>query len=838
MRLALRLLFRDGRSGKLNILWVSLLLAIATVTSISLFTNRIQHSLYDEASHLLAADISISGTLPIPEEWRQRAQEQPLESANFIAFRAMVFSEEGMQLSQVKAVSDTYPLKGELSISDQPYIASQKVKHGPPPGVAWVAPRLFDALTVSTGGNITIGEAEFSIGASLNKEPDNRSGLFGGSPRVMIHLDDVPRTQAVQVGSRIDYHWLLAADNSEIATFSEWLEPQLGEHHRLTNIDSANRSFQNTMARARGFLLLAGCLSVILSAVAIALAARRYSKGQQTQVALLKTLGKTPRDITLIYIVQLLTIGLITLVIGSALGWLLHELLLRLLTGFMPQGLSKASLSAYWVGGVTGFVSLWAFAAPPLLALRKTSPGSILREQSSSALHAGWSFFIGFMATISLVYFYSQDIKLTLILTFGALACVLGVGLISSLLIIVINAILKRTQTIKNDGSLSLQLPPQIKLGLTNLQRHHKFNVLQIMNFSILFLLLLVILTASTRLLDQWRDQLPPETANHFAFNIYPDDIEAVSAMLSDADVKFSPFYPMTRGRVSKVNEDTLSDRVKQHKGRANYRRELNLTWSNQLGSDNKIKSGQWWQEGEKTEKLMVSAEHEYAEGLGISVGDTLTFSIAGQTVSAEVASLRKVQWDSMNPNFYMVFNQAPLDGATGNWLTSFYLAPENKNFLNQLARTFPTVSLIEIDQTIKQIQEVISKISRAIEFIMVLILGSGLLVLISSIQSTLDLRFQESAILRTLGASRSLVRDSLLVEFCTMGLLAGLLASVGAELSMYFLQTNIFNLQYVINGWAFVYGPLSASLLIGFTGWMSTRKVIHTPPLHVLREV
>lgn len=824
--IALTLLWRNWKSGELNILVFSLLLAIATVTSISLFTNRIHNSIYQEASQFIAGDARVSGSLPIPKIWQDEAHLRALNTAKVLNFRAMAFSEDEMTLTQVKAVSSAYPLKGNLAISDQPYTSSDIVTQGPRPGEAWIAPRLFDALNVSTGQAVTIGQAEFIVKASINKEPDSGQSLFGVAPRIMIHIDDVERTGAVQVGSRVGYSMLLSDESdtdADIESYKEWLEPRLENHHRWTGVKDGNRGVGSALDRAERFLLLAGCLSVVLSGVALALAARRYAKRQQNQVALLKTFGKTPNQITRLYGINLLAIGTIGLIAGTALGVILHGGIFALLGNLMPEDLAPASASAYWIGSITGIISLWAFAAPPLFSLRNVSPASILRDDNKALLHAGWSMAIGLASIVLLVLLYSRDLKITAIISVGALACILGVGVLS-------NALINLTKRFGH------RLGKSWNLGFANLKRHKQFNALQIVIFAILFLLLFVLITVRTSLIGQWQNQLPDNAPNHFVFNIFPEETDSIRDFFAQRSIEHSPFYPMIRGRVINVDEEATKTLAQNANNRMNYERELNLTWSSTFGEDNSIVAGEWWSENDPDEALLVSVEAEYASGLAIDLGDVIEFSVAGATVHAKVTSLRSVHWDSMNPNFFMIFNKPIANGVGANWLTSFFIPPEQKSFINDISRAYPTISVIELDQTLKQIQDIIAKVSLAIEFILLLVLCSGILVLITSIQATLDVRLKESAILRTLGGSRQLVRKTLLIEFCSLGVLAGILGALGMELCMFFLQTRVFDLSYEPQPIIWVLGPAFSALLIGSIGWLSTRKVINVPPLTILR--
>ncbi len=823
MQSALRLLWRDWRGGELTLLLFSLILATATITSISLFVSRIQNSILDEASHFLAADAQVRGSLAISQEWQDQAKTRDLQTATALGFRGMVFSDKGMHLGRVKAVTDSYPLKGEMQLSLQPFGTIDEIGNAPARGEVWLASRLFGLLNIEPGDRVQLGEAYFIASRAIIKEPDSPQSFFGVAPRVIMHIDDVESTHVVKTGSRINYTWMLAGNSENIEAFKTWIEPLLGEHHRWVGIKEGNRGIEGALNRAERFLLLAGSLCVVLSGLAIAISARRYADRQSAHVALLKTFGLRPTDINRLYAINLAVLGLLGVGFGILGGWFLHTAMLSIVSAFLPKALVAPSLSSWLVGALSCFIALLAFAAPPILALRQVPPARVLRKTGNdtliSKMRAGT---IGCVAVLFLIFWYSRSISMTVILALGGLLCLLGVWVFAQVLVAL-------------SRKLSGSLNKNWRLGLANLQRHKQSNALQIVIFSVLFMLLFVMSIVRTGLLAQWEQQIPEKAPNHFAFNIFPNEKPALDTLLAQEGIERQPFYPMVRGRVIKINDDLMKDRRENAENNMNYVRELNLTWSDTLGSDNKILEGNWWQES-NNEELLVSAETEYAKGLKLQLGDTLVFSIAGQEVSAKVASFRSVQWDSMNPNFFMIFNRPLLDGNTANWLTSFYLPGDKKLLLNQLARDFPTISVVELDQMLDQVRSIIQQVSLGIEFILVLILSAGFLVLITSVQATLDTRMQESAILRTLGANKKLVSMTLVIEFASLGFLSGLLAVIGAEAMLYILQTRTFELGWTPHFILWLSGPVIAALLIGLIGWLSTKKVVSTPPLKTLR--
>ena len=826
--LALKLLLRDWRSGTLKILLFSLVVAVATVTSIGLFTSRIHNSILDEATAFLAADLKISGSLPIQNHWFWQAKNLQLATATTTVFSSMVFAGEDMSLSQIKAVSGDYPLKGSLVISDRDR-NSVAVTHGPSVGQVWLVPRIADALDLQLGDRVYIGDGEFTLTAILEREPDSSQSLFGVSPRAMIHQQDIVKTNAVQVGSRITYSLLVAGEETSVASFRSRMEEQRGEHFRIIDVNNSNRSVANTLEKAENFLLLAGSLGVILGGAAVTLAARRYALQKYGAVALLKTLGATPKHIVFLFISLLTSIGLTTVLVGGVLGWLLHWGILTSLGDLMPKNLAAPSASAYTTGALTGLLSLLAFAAPPLLNLRRVLPVEIFRGTTEKMIKPYQANGLGMLAIILLIFLYSGDLTMTLLLTAAGIACLAGVFILSL-------GLIQITKRVNHFVDYSW------RIGINNLARRRQANATQVMIFAILLFLIATLVAVRTHLIQQWQNQLPPQAANHFAFNIYEDDIEEITAFFLQEGIRHSPLYPMTRGRVLDVNGIPVATLAEQYnKNNMNYERELNLTASSTLGEDNNILQGDWWPEtGElsnKTAPWLISVEQAYARGLNIELGDTVTLSLAGQKLKAKVYSIRSVEWDSMNPNFFIIFNKPIAKQFGANWLTSFYLDSGNKPFINRLAKRYPTVSIIELDQTLDQIRGIIDKITHAIEFILLLVMLSGLLVLITSIQATLDARLKESAILRTLGASKDLVRKTLIVEFACLGFLAGLLAILGTEIALYFLQTQTFKLNYApfFLLWSII--PLVGMLLIGTIGWFYTKHVINTSPMQILRN-
>lgn len=826
MNLSLKLLWRDWRGGELNVLIAALLVAVTTVTSIGLFTDRIRNSIVDEAGSLLAADAQVRGDSrqPIGDELRRRAEAAGLRTADMVTFQAMAFGAEGaMQLGSVKAVSSAYPLKGELQLADQPFGIGRASSQGPAPGEAWLTSRLFPALGIEVGDTIGLGNADLTVTAALISEPDSAGSFFGVGPRVLINAADIDATGAVQLGSRVRYRLLLGGD---VDAFYPEFEQAFGEEYRWVSPNEANDGITSALERAESFLMLAGSLGVMLAGVALALASRRYADRQLGHVALLKTLGLTPRRIAWLYAGNLVLLGLVVVFAGLALGWFLHWGFLELAGDLLPRELEPAGARPLVIGWLTGLICLLAFAFPPVWVLRKTPPARVLRsELEGGSANRRLMLGLGSAAVIGLVWLYSGDLWLTGALLGGGLVAVLGVAVLAALLIVVV----------RRYGS---RLGTTWRLGLASLQRHSRQNAFQIMVFAIALMLLFVLTLLRSSLIGEWQNQLPEGAPNHFAFNLFEDERPGFEAILDEAGVEREPFYPMVRGRLNEVDGEAMEERLERLQPEGDdFRRELNLTWSDTLADDNAIVEGQWWQPGD-AQRNLVSVEQEFAEDLAIELGDTLAFDIGGRSVEAQVQSIRSVQWDSMAPNFYIIFSGPILDGAGAAYLTSFYLSPEQKPMLADLMRQYPTVTLIEVDAIINQIQSIVGQVTVAVEFILALVLVAGFIVLVASVQATLDVRLMESAILRTLGARAALVRGGLWIEFAVLGALAGLLGALGAEAALAYFQVEMLNLDWTPHFGLWLVGPVLGALVIGAIGVVSTRRVIRVPPMTVLKSV
>ena len=870
--ISLRLLRRDWKGGELRLLFLALIMAVTSITGIALFTDRLEKALLLESANMLAADRIVSGRGDLPREVLTEGQTRGLSTAEVVSFTSMAFSETGNILVAAKAVTDAYPLRGEVIVSEQAFVRGTPIGSGPPQGEVWLESRAMAALDIDIGDFVSVGEAELRVGKIIVAEPDRGGGsmMDNAGPRRRLHMDDLASTDVVQLGSRVSNRYLFAADDiSDLDAFEEWFRSRdewRGRYYIRVIRDECDE-VREAVERAESFLLLSSLFAVLLAGVAIALTAKRYSERHYDYVAILKTFGCTSSQISFIYLNIQLVLASFAVSIGWLFGWFIHGVILAVLQRLLFVDLPEPGFQPFIVGGLTAVICLLSFALPPLLALRETPPLRVLRKDiSQQKIGDNVPYLFGALGALLLVYWYSQDLILTsvLIISVAAIALVLSGG----------SYFILRTSS-----STGMKAGSAWLLAMTATRRRRKQNVLQVMVFSITIMSLLILTLLRTDLVEEWQAQLPENTPNHFMMNITQSQIPGIESFFAQNGIEGNQFFPLVSARVTRVNGDlpspgdesevsvsraTLTEGSESEepesemvlgtnpqtdappvnaedattggrrvRGRLSRRQ---VTWSTDLPSDNMITEGIWW--GEESEPGYVSIEQEYAEWLDLELGDRLEFEVNQQIVSAEVSSFRSVRWDNMQPNFFIIFSPGTIDHLGATFLSTALMEREQKILLNDLVRLFPTVVVIEIDALIEQIQTIIIQVTSAIELISILVLLCGALVLVACVNASLDERFHENAILRTLGAGRKLILSSLLIEFASIGVVAGLIATLGAEASVYYLQEEIFEQEFSFHTWTWIAGPTLGMLIIAGLGMNSTREVVSTSPLNVLRRI
>jgi putative ABC transport system permease protein len=826
--LILRFALRDWRAGELRLLVSAILLAVGTVSGISLFVDRLSGALLSESATYLAADRVIASTQPTPDAFTDAAVRLGLATARTMTFPSMVFAGERNQLVAVKAVSDGYPLRGVLSLAAAPFGPGTIVHELPPQGSVWLDSRLFPALGVVVGDTITVGVADLRIAGVLRDEPDRGGSFADFGPRLLMRIEDVPRTEVVKPGSRIFYRLLIAGAKKPLAALHREIKPQLGASFRWMSIRQASPSIGTALGRAQSFMLLGGLLAVLLAGVAVALAAHRYARRHYDHVAILKTLGATPTEIQWGYLGLLGLVGAIASAAGLALGVLVHLAILAALSAYLPVQLPLPGIKPLLVGAASGFACLAAFGLPPLLSLRSISPMRVMRRDLEQAGVSRWlTYGCAAFGGIGLLIWYTDNWRLTL----WTLVGIVGVSTVFAGIALVM---------LRAGRRLGMQAGSTWRLALAGLARRRGESVAQILIFGLAIMLLLILILLRTALLQEWRTVMPEHAPNHFLMNVAPEQLQPLQNMMRGHVERMDELYPMTRGRIVAVN-GVASKRWQalQKKGAntdPNLDSERNLSWTATLPANNRIEAGEWWppQGGAPS----VSLEEQYAQAAGVNVGDVLTFDVGGLPITARVASIRRVEWNSMAPNFFILFSPGALSDLAVTYMSSFYLPPAQKVFLNELLAAFPTITVIEVDRVIEQIQSIMGRVTQAVEVVLGLVLGAGCLVLVASIQASSDDRLGEHALLRTLGASSRLIRGALGAEFALLGFFGGLLAAFGAEATVYMLDKHVFELPAHLHGWVWIAGPTIGAAIVAAVGLFGTRSLIASPPMLVLRGI
>jgi putative ABC transport system permease protein len=826
--LSWQLLQRNWRSGELKILATALALAVAIVSAIAIFSDRLDQSITRQSNTYLAADRVISSRFAIPPEWNDKSQEFALIQSHTTEFSSMVFAGDEMQLASVKAVGDNYPLRGSLTVSQIPFAIDDEITLAngiPNASEVWIDSRLMPLMNIQLGDSLTIGNKAFIVSNIIISEPDAGSGFSVFGPRVLMNESDLAETGVIQLGSRVTYKWLLAGDEDNLAQFEQWLEPNLGDHYQFITIKNSQRNISSALERGTQFLMLAAIIGVLLASVAISIAAQQFSNRHIDQVALLKSLGASAFLVRQLYFFQIIMLGVLASLVGIALGEVLQRIIATSLSFLFNIALVNASFSAYGVGLMTGLLCLACFALPPLWHLPKVSPLKVLRrELSVDALGSWLKGSIGFGAIILLIWIYSADTLITL-------------TIVTSLIVIILISALLAFVLLNSSKKLGSQAGSYWRLALSNLQRYRTQNITQILVFACAIMLLMVLYSVRTSLIKEWQLQIPENAPNHFLLNISAAEKDSVNALITQQNLSPSPLYPMVLGRLTAKNNIEFTEQDKQKSN--SLRRELNLSWSENIAADNTIIKGDWWDNWQSTSGLPgVSVEADQAEEIDLDIGDVISFSLGGLTLDAEIASIRTVDWNAMTPNFYFLFSPGALDDYSANFLTSVFIPNQQRALIATLLKAYPTITVIEVGKIIQRIKAIIDQVSKGIELMLWLVLFGGVLVLIAAVNASMNSRMKETGLLRALGSGKQLILRSLTLEFATLGFIAGIIGVFGAETLLLGLQYLIFNGQIKPHYELWIAGPILGAALIAGIGLLSCRKVVSIPPNIVLREL
>lgn len=822
---ALRALARDFKSGELTVLMLAVTVAVAALTAVGFFTNRVSQAVALQSSVVLAADLRLQSTEPLDGRYFGEAARRGLKSAQIILATSVVFNGERTQLTSLRMVGEGYPLRGEVRIADRPFATARLARGIPARGEAWADARLMAQLDAQVGSELSVGAATFRISQVLDDWPDQGSQFADLTPTLMMNLGDAPATQLLQPGSRIRYVGLFAGSPAPVTAFRAWLENAKHEGERLQDIAEASPQIRDSSDRAGRFLNLSALASVLLAAIAVAMAARRYVQRNLDTVALMKCMGASQRLILAISLGELILLALICAMAGTLAGFGAQAALTWMIGDLIQGELPPPSFDAAWLGLVTAMAILLGFALPSLLQLRRVPPLRVLRRDLlPPPLGYSITYGLAIIAVLAMLFWMVRDSRLVLSVAAGiagTLVVLLGAGW---LLVRVLSPL---------RGAVGVAW----RYGLANIARRGRESVIQIAAFGLGLMVLLLLAVVRNDLIESWQTSLPPKMPNHFFINIAPDQREAFQAFFTERGMARPELFPMTRARLTRINDRPIPGmKFGSDRGQSFAEREQNLSWSADLQTDNRIVAGRWWTAGDRGAHL-VSVATEYRQELGLKLGDRLTFDIAGEPLEVRVASFREVRWDRFTPNFFLVLPPGLLEEAAGTYMTSQYLDPAQRPALTALVRKFPGVSIFDVDALLKQVRDVMDKAAHAVQAVFLFTLLAGVAVLLAAIQSTREERRFESAMLRTLGASRRTVVQGVAAEFIALGLLAGTLAALGANIAGYFLATRLFSLHYSFDPRVWTIGWTAGVLLVGVSGWLATRSVVNYPPAATLRR-
>ncbi|WP_130099143.1 putative ABC transporter permease subunit YbbP [Siccibacter turicensis] len=788
-----RWFWREWRSPSLLIVWLALSLAVACVLALGSISDRMEKGLSQQSREFMAGDRVLRSSHEIPEAWLAEATKAGLRVNRQLSFPTMTFAGDTPQLAYIKAVDSGYPLYGTLQTTP----AGLK----PAPGSVLLAPRLMAMLNLKPGDTIDVGDATLRVAGEVIQEPDAGFNPFQMAPRLLMNIEDVAKTAAVQPGSRISWRYKFAGEPNQIAAYESWLLPKLKPEHRWLGMEDEEGALGKSLQRSQQFLLLSALLTLLLAVSAVAVAMSHYCRSRYDLVAILKTLGAGRQALRKLIIGQwLMVLGLATLT-GGAVGLLFERVLLLLLRPVLPAALPAASGWPWlWAVGSMVVISLLVGLRPYRLLLA-TQPLRVLRRDVVARV---WPLKIYLPVMVAVVVALLAWLMGGQTLLWAVLAGAVVLALICGLAGWLLLRLLKRLTF----RSLSLRLA-------VNRLLHQPWSTMsQLAAFSLSFMLLALMLVLRGDLLSRWQQQLPPESPNYFLINIAPEEVGSLKAFLAEHQVIPEAFYPIVRARLTAIDGKTTAGNSDEA-----LNRELNLTWQESKPSHNPITAGSWPPKAGE-----VSMDQGLATRLNIGLGDSVTFTGDTQDFTARVTSLRKVDWESLRPNFYFIFPQGALDGQPQSWLTSFRWEQGN-TMLTQLNREFPTVGLLDIGAILRQAGQVLEQVSRALEVMVVLVTACGVLLLLAQVQVGMRQRHQELVVYRTLGASKRMLRATLWWEFALLGIVSGLVAAIGAETALGMLQTRVFDFPWEPEWRLWVILPLSGAVLLSLCGgWLGVR--------------
>ena len=819
------------RAGALRVLVFALVLAVVAITAVGFFTKRVESALSQQGALLLGGDLVVLADHAIAEKYDLLADKYALKAVKTYEFPSMVMAGDVGQLAEIKAVESGFPLRGDVTLGQSANDAGTVVKSAPSAGEVWIEPRLANVLNVQVGDTLAVGEKQMRISAILQREPSRGGDMFSFAPRLMMLADDLADTKLIQYGSRVKYQLLLAGAPDKIEAFHAEIKPLLGRGERVQDLRNARPEIKLALDKAEQFLGLSAMVSVVLAMVAMLLSSQPYIKQSLDAFALMRCFGSTQKTVLQILLWQTLLIAFFSALTGVVIAYVVQMGLARMVGHLFVGTLPAVSFSPAAAGLAASILMMVAVVMPHAWQMRKLSAMNILRRETLlQPMSAQAKYVPAALTMMAMVFWQAQDSKI-------AISTIAAMLLMSAVLVLLTYVLVHAAKLLLSVRSGS-RLLATLVIGVQGLKTRLGLSAMQMLGFSMGLTVLLLLALVRGDLISNWQASLPIDAPNRFAINIQPDQIDGIEQFFTRQNIQDTSVFPMVKGRLISINQvQVRSDRWQDERARRLGEREFNLSWASRMQSDNKLLAGKWWQP-EDYGKPYLSLEHDLAKTLGIKLGDTLTFDVAGNPLMLTVTSLRKVDWDTMRANFFAVTPPGVLEQYPASYISSFHLPLGAETSLNQLLKQYPNLTVIDVAALMQQVRGIMQRMSTTVEYVFVFSLVTGLAVLYAALVATRDERVAEATLMRVFGASRRQVSAAYLTEFFCIGLIAALLATLTANALAYFISTYVLEIPFQFNLMLALFTLILATVAIPLAAWVGLRSFLNVPPRQLLNSI
>lgn len=825
IKLAFRQTWRDARAGDLRLLLLAVVVAVAAVTSVAFLSDRVSRALERDALQMLGADLVVESDATIPELLSTQARSNALKVVKTYQFPSMVGAGEKVQLASVKAVESGYPLRGALLTTTRVGSDSQSTTEAPEVGQVWVDPQVLAQTGLTLGDLLKVGELQLKIARVITYEPDRGPQFVNLAPRVMMRAEDLANSGLIGPGSRVGYALLVAGAGEAIENYRTWVSSRLSPGQKIVSIESGRPEIRRSLDRAQQFLALVAMLAVLIASVAVALASRRFGQRHRQSVAVMRCLGATQHDVTVILLSEFLLVAILGSLLGTAIGWAAQALMIQSLGELLGSDLPVSGATPALQGMFAGVWLLFAFAWPPLQALRSVPPSQIFRSIYTSFPLQSWlGSLLGITGFAVLMWWVARDLKFGAGLALGFLVATILFASVTRLALWALAHL-----------RVHLQHYPVLRFALAGVVRRRAATIAQTSALAVGMMAILLLTIVRTDLIAGWQRTLPDDAPNRFLINVQDDQKDDVQKLLQDAGFSAVTLSPMVRGRLVARNGQQLSAAdYEDTRAQRLIDREFNLSYAPALPDPNQIISGRALDPALSE----VSLETGLAKSLQLSLGDTLEFDVAGQPVNVKVTSIRRVDWDSMRANFFAIMTPEALKDAPQTWMTAIHVNPEQTGIVQKLVAKFPNLTVFDVGAILAQLQAILDKVSVAVQGLFVFSVLAGAIVLAAALSATRDERVHESALLRAFGATRQQLARAQRIELLAIGAMAGALAAGAASLTAWALSVWVFEFDMKFALWPWLLGISVCMLGAWLTGALTLRGVLKTPPLAILRHI